>query len=95
MSTPASSSDAMSFWAQKSIELDTLARDLENLLPPINADGEIPISDDTREEVEEAFARARLAADTILGAYTRRTFAERGAAQNHQNQPANGQYARW
>lgn len=87
---PTTASDAMSFWADQSIEFDQLLSKLAELLPDIDTDGSVPLSDASLQQVEEAFANARLAADTILGAYTRHTFKEKAASQQ------NGAYqARW
>ena len=79
------SSDAMSFWAGKALEFKALVNDLDSLLPPINGDGDPAISEDSKDAVIEAFQEAQLAAEIVLGGYTRQRFAEQSAAQQHAN----------
>jgi hypothetical protein len=67
---------AVEFWAAEAAKVDRLITDLDNLLPATNG-GEVPFTEQTREDVEEALAQARLAADTVLGAYTRVLHQER------------------
>lgn len=88
---PETASDAMTFWSGKAIEFDQLLSNLAELLPDTGPDGEVPLSDSSLEEVQRAFANARLSADTILGAYTRHTFQQKAAAQSN----GQGYQARW
>ena len=85
------STDAVNFWAARAAEFDALLGSLDNELLPASAKGgELPITDDTRDQVREAFEQARLAADTVLGAYSRMVWIERtGGVQNGYQQLPN------
>lgn len=80
---------AVEFWARKAAEFDTLLNDLDAMLPAtvrlsMDGRGEVPFAEATREDVEEALGQARLAADTVLGSYTRVLHQERATPQaNH------------
>lgn len=92
-------SNAMSFWAGKAAEFKALADELGSLLPPVN-DGEHAVTAETKEDALEAFRQAQLAAETILGGYTRASLAGTRSAttqpQPQQQSPTNGQhYSRW
>ena len=67
---------AVAFWAAEAAKIDQLRADLDSVLPATHH-GEVPFTDDTRGDVEEALEQARLAADTVLGAYTRVLHQER------------------
>jgi hypothetical protein len=77
---------AVEFWARKAAEYDTLLNELDTTLPAtvrdqMDGSGRVPFADATREAVEEALGEARLAADTVLGAYTRVLHQERATPQ--------------
>jgi len=85
------SSEAMSFWAGQAQDFDRLVKKIDAALPPINGDGDLAITEETKDAAIEAFENARLAAETILGGYTHARFAEQEAAQ----QNGKPQVARW
>jgi hypothetical protein len=70
----------VAFWAAEAAKFDQLLADLDNLLPTTHR-GEVPFTEATRNDVEEALERARLAADTVLGSYTRVLHQERANPQ--------------
>jgi hypothetical protein len=77
---------AVAFWAAKAAEFDQLLISLDSALPATiqAADGpDVPFTEDTREGVEDALSQARLAADTVLGAYTRVLHQERANPQTN------------
>lgn len=76
---------AVEFWARKSAEFDILLEGLDHVLPATKHGDEVPFTDDTKDDVVEALEQARLAADTVLGAYTRVLHQE----QANPNSPAN------
>jgi hypothetical protein len=67
---------AVAFWAAEAAKVDRLITDLDDLMPATH-NGETPFTEQTREDVEGALFQARLAADTVLGAYTRVLHQER------------------
>jgi hypothetical protein len=67
---------AVEFWAAEAAKFDRLITDLDDLMPATHGGG-VPFTDQTREDVEEALIQGRLAADTVLGAYTRVLHQER------------------
>lgn len=71
---------AVAFWAAEAAKFDQLLLGLDELLPTTHHDG-VPFTDATRSDVEEALERARLAADTVLGSYTRVLHQERANPQ--------------
>ena len=71
---------AVAFWAAEAAKVDQLLAGLDTLLPATHQ-GEVPFTDATRNDVEEALGQARLAADTVLGAYTRVLHQERANPQ--------------
>jgi hypothetical protein len=72
--------EAVNHWAPEANRIDHMLTHLDELLP-VMVDGEPPVSAETREDVEEALKQARLAMDTVLGAYSRVLFHERTAIQ--------------
>lgn len=86
------SSEAMSFWASKAQEYDRLIRNIDSVLPTVNNDGDLGITEHTKKSAIEAFEEARLAAETVLGGYTHAAFNEQTAAQQNGHVP---HYARW
>lgn len=90
---PTTADAAVNFWAARAIQFDQLITDLADLLPDIDADGSVPLSDSSLQEIEQSLANARLAADTIVGAYTRHAHREKAAAQQQNGQQAYS--ARW
>lgn len=83
MSKLTTAEEAVNFWAPEGARIDRMLAELDNLLPQI-VDGTSPITDDTREDVEEALTQARLAMDTILGAYARVLHHEKTLVQQYQ-----------
>lgn len=88
----ATTQQAVEFWAAKAAHFDGLLTDLDKTLPAVHR-GEVPFTADTREDVEAALQQARLAADTVLGAYTRVLHQER-ATPNTQVAPYSQQYGK-
>ncbi len=74
--------EAVNHWAPEAARIDHMLTHLDELLPAM-VDGEPPVSEETREDVEEALKQARLAMDTVLGAYSRVLFHERTAIQQY------------
>jgi hypothetical protein len=86
------STEGTQFWAAKSAEFDALLNALDELLPK-NAEGNLPFTDETYEDAQEALKQVRLMADTFSGGYARRVFEETtGGVVDHQqgHQMANG-----
>jgi hypothetical protein len=75
--------EAVNHWAPEAARIDHLLHNLDDLLPE-TAEGQTPIAEETRQDVEEALLQARLAMDTVLGAYSRVLFHERTVIQQYQ-----------
>src|SRR5262245_39558725 len=86
--------EAVNHWAPEAARIDHMLTHLDDLLP-VMVDGEPPVSVETREDVEEALKQARLAMDTVLGAYSRVLFHERTAIQQYSAGPHHGQQRGW
>lgn len=86
--------EAVNHWAPEAARIDHMLTHLDDLLP-VMADSEPPVSGETREDVEEALKQARLAMDTVLGAYSRVLFHERTAIAQYGAGAQNGQQRGW
>lgn len=82
---------AVEFWAAEAAKFDRLVNNLPAYMPATHA-GEVPFTEQTHEDVEAALIQARLAADTVLGAYTRVLHQERANPQPGNGNPY-GQYS--
>ena len=86
--------EAVNHWAPESARIDHMLTHLDDLLPAM-VDGGLPVSEETREDVEEALKQARLAMDTVLGAYSRVLFHERTAIGQYPAGQHSGQQRGW
>lgn len=91
MSKLTTAEEAVNFWASEGHRVDRILMSLSDLLPEIGE--KTPFTDETREDVQEALTQARLAMDTVLGAYSRVLHQEKSLVQQYQPHPTahNGQ----
>jgi hypothetical protein len=83
MVTLTTATEAVNHWAPEAARIDHMLHNFDDLLPETD-EGQTPIAEETRQDVEDALMQARLGMDTVLGAYSRVLFHERTVIQRYQ-----------
>jgi hypothetical protein len=83
MVTLTTATEAVNHWAPEAARIDHTLHNLDDLLPQ-TTEGQTPIAEETRQDVEDALMRARLGMDTVLGVYSWVLFHEQTVIQRYQ-----------